>query len=176
MKVRGKNASDKDERFVDYLFFFKGLADKNIDYLLVGGLAVNFHGIPRMTYDIDIMILLEEENVKGLIDQFQDWGYRPRIPENPILLADEKKRKVWSEEKAMKAFTFWNDQAVLKEVDVVFDSPIDYKELKRRAIKIRVQDIEVPVISIHDLIKMKDKSERQQDLSDAEQLKELLKE
>ena len=90
------------ERFVDYLSFFKGLEDRKVDYLLIGGLAVNFHGIPRMTYDIDIMILLEEGNVRSLVELLQDWGYRPRVPENPIHLADEKKRKVWLEEKAMK--------------------------------------------------------------------------
>ena len=39
---------------LDYKKIFKGLNSAGIDYLVVGGLAVNFHGIPRMTYDMDI--------------------------------------------------------------------------------------------------------------------------
>jgi len=37
---------------LDYKKIFKGLNGAGIDYLVVGGLAVNFHGIPRMTYDL----------------------------------------------------------------------------------------------------------------------------
>ena len=48
---------------LDYQTIFKKLNQKKIDYLVVGGLAVNFHGIPRMTYDLDLMILLEPNNI-----------------------------------------------------------------------------------------------------------------
>lgn len=161
---------------MDYLSFFRGLAERKVDYLLVGGLAVNFHGIPRMTYDIDIMILLERKNVNSLIDLLRNWGYRPRVPEDPTHLADEMKRKTWLEEKGMKAFTFWNDEAVIHEIDVVFDSPIPYEELKHRAINVCLQDLDIPTISIQDLIEMKIRSARRQDISDVEHLRRLLEE
>ena len=48
---------------LDYKAIFKELNEAGIDYLVVGGLAVNFHGIPRMTYDIDLMILPEPGNI-----------------------------------------------------------------------------------------------------------------
>jgi hypothetical protein len=35
---------------------FEEFKKQKIDYLILGGLAVNLHGVPRMTYDIDIMI------------------------------------------------------------------------------------------------------------------------
>jgi hypothetical protein len=38
---------------LDYKELFKGLNRAGIDYQVVGGRAVNFHGIPRMTYDLD---------------------------------------------------------------------------------------------------------------------------
>ena len=159
---------------MDYITFFKGLAEKEVDYLLVGGLAVNFHGIPRMTYDIDIMILLTERNLEKLVDLLVHWGYRPRLPEDPYRLLDEAMREKWLKEKGMMAFTFWSDESTVREVDLVFHCPAPYEDLKRRSVKMELDDIPVPVISIGDLIEMKCRSERQQDISDIEHLKRLL--
>ena len=48
---------------LDYRKIFKELNKSKIEYLVVGGLAVNFHGIPRMTYDLDLMLLMESDNI-----------------------------------------------------------------------------------------------------------------
>lgn len=68
---------------LDYKNIFKELNELATDYLVVGGLAVNFHGIPRMTYDIDLMINLQPENILKLVTKFTQWGYRPKIPVDP---------------------------------------------------------------------------------------------
>jgi hypothetical protein len=68
---------------LDYKEIFNGLNQAGIDYLVVGGLAVNFHGIPRMTYDQDLMHLLEPENILKMVNQVAHWGYRPRAPVDP---------------------------------------------------------------------------------------------
>ena len=39
-------------------------------------------------------------------------------------------------EKGMRAFTFWSDTNVIREIDVVFVSEIPYEDLKKRAINI----------------------------------------
>jgi hypothetical protein len=52
---------------LDYQRFFEGLNKEDIDYLVVGGLAVNLHGIPRMTYDIDLMVSLDTGNIMKLL-------------------------------------------------------------------------------------------------------------
>lgn len=49
---------------LDFQRIFHELNELMIDYLVIGGLAVNFYGIPRLTYDIDLMILLEPDNIK----------------------------------------------------------------------------------------------------------------
>jgi len=49
---------------LDYESFFRGLNDAGVEYVLVGGLAVNFHGVPRMTYDIDIVARPERQDRK----------------------------------------------------------------------------------------------------------------
>jgi hypothetical protein len=44
-----------------YFEILKELFDRKIDYLIVGGLAVNLYGVPRVTQDIDIIISFDNE-------------------------------------------------------------------------------------------------------------------
>ena len=155
---------------LDYQRFFKELNKKGIDYLIVGGLAVNFHGVPRMTYDIDLMIRLEAGNINRLLARLKSWGYVPRAPVEPEKLLDEETRAHWIREKNMRAFSFYSDSETLGEIDLVIDSPIEYEELKRRAIVFDLKGVKVPVISVEDLIELKVKAGRKQDLSDIENL------
>ena len=159
---------------LDFQTIFKELNGLGIDYLVVGGLAVNFHGVPRMTYDIDLMILLESENILKLVIKFTQWGYRPKIPIDPRDLADEMKRNSWIHEKGMKAFNFYSEILPIGEIDIVIDTLIPYKELKSRAIRVELQDEKIPTVSIHDLIELKLRAGRKQDLADVEHLRMVL--
>src|SRR5258706_7300990 len=51
------------ERFLDLL---KALKREGVDYVLVGGVAVNLHGIVRATEDVDLFIRPSEDNVERL--------------------------------------------------------------------------------------------------------------
>jgi hypothetical protein len=159
---------------LDYKGIFKELNRLKIDYLVVGGLAVNFHGVPRMTYDIDLMILLKSDNILKLITKLTRWGYKPKIPIDPKDLADRTKRNSWIRDKGMKALNFYSEKLPIGEIDLVFDSPIPYDKLKSRAVKIEFQGGRIPVVSIRDLIELKQRAGRKQDLADVEHLKLVL--
>ena len=159
---------------LDFQTIFKELNDLGIDFLVVGGLAVNFHGIPRMTYDIDLMVLLEPENILKLVVRLTQWGYRPKLPIDPGDLADEMKRSSWIHEKGMKPLNFYSETLPIGEIDIVVDAPIPYEELKSRAIRVELQDEKIPTVSIHDLIELKLQAGRKQDLADVEHLKMVL--
>ena len=64
---------------LDYLGIFKELNKKKIRYIVVGGMAVNFHGIPRMTYDIDLLLDLEDSNLKKFIHLMKKWEFKPKV-------------------------------------------------------------------------------------------------
>jgi hypothetical protein len=159
---------------LDFQTIFKQLNGLGIDYLVVGGLAVNFHGVPRMTYDIDLMVLLEPENILKLVTKLTQWGYRPKVPIEPGDLADEMKRESWIHEKGMKALNFYSETLPIGEIDIIIDSPIPYERLKARAIKVELRDEMIPTVSIHDLIELKLRSGRKQDFADVEHLKRVL--
>jgi hypothetical protein len=159
---------------LDYQTIFKKFNKLGIDYLVVGGLAVNFHGVPRMTYDIDLMILLERKNILKLVSQLSQWGYKPKIPVDPRDLADERKRNSWIRDKGMKALNFFAERLPLGEIDIIFESPVPYHELKGRSVRIELGEIQVPLVSIQDLIELKARAGREQDLADVKHLSRIL--
>jgi predicted nucleotidyltransferase len=159
---------------LDYKAIFKTLNELKVDYLVVGGLAVNFHGVPRMTYDIDLMILLQTRNIRQLTSQLKEWGYQPKVPIDPLDLADDTKRSSWIQSKGMKALNFYSKNLPVGEIDLVVDSPIPYAELKKRAVKIELEGVSIPIVSIHDLIELKKNAGREQDLADVESLELVL--
>ena len=149
---------------LDYQTIFREFNKLGIDYRVVGGLAVNFHGVPRMTYDIDLMILLQSDNILKLVSQLTCWGYKPRIPIDPKDLADEKKRNSWISDKGMKALNFYSETLPIGEIDIIFESPIPYDKLKERSVRVELHEEKVPLISIHDLIELKIRAGRKQAL------------
>jgi predicted nucleotidyltransferase len=74
----------------------------------------------------------------------------------------------------MKALNFYSEKLPIGEIDLVFDSPIPYDKLKSGAVKIEFQWGRIPVVSIRDLIELKQRAGRKQDLADVEHLKLLL--
>lgn len=55
---------------------FIGLLNKHkIDYLVVGGYAMAFHGRPRYTGDLDIWINISESNANGMLVVLKEFGF-----------------------------------------------------------------------------------------------------
>jgi len=52
--------------FDRFLALFSELHRENVDYVLVGGVAVNLYGVLRNTQDIDLFIRPERDNVERL--------------------------------------------------------------------------------------------------------------
>jgi len=65
---------------VHYIDIFRRLNENKVKYIVVGGLAVNFYGIPRMTYDIDLLLDLEEKNLSRFLALLKTWGFKPKMP------------------------------------------------------------------------------------------------
>jgi hypothetical protein len=161
---------------LDYVSIFEELNKKKIQYLLVGGLAVNFHGVPRMTYDIDLLLYLSDRNINKFLKLMKDWGFSPKIPVDIMSFANKKNREDWIKNKNMKAFCLINPSWAISEIDIIIDSPIIYEKALRHStiIKIQNRNVAVPIISISDLILMKKKSNRIQDKEDITNLRKLL--
>ena len=45
-----------------------------VKYVVIGGVASILHGVPRATFDLDILILAEAENAKRLLQALGEAG------------------------------------------------------------------------------------------------------
>ena len=59
----------------DFLDFITLLDQRSVEYLIVGGYAVGFHGFPRYTGDIDFFVSINEENAEKLVRVLDDFGF-----------------------------------------------------------------------------------------------------
>lgn len=59
----------------DFREFIALLEKHGVEYLIVGGYAVAFHGFPRYTGDIDFFVAVSESNATGLLAVFEDFGF-----------------------------------------------------------------------------------------------------
>ena len=59
----------------DFKEFFRWLNHHEVEYLLVGGYAVGYHGYPRATMDIDVWIAPTPENAQKVVAALEDFGF-----------------------------------------------------------------------------------------------------
>ena len=58
----------------DFREFLRLLNEADVEYLLIGGYAVGYHGYPRATADMDIWVAVAPGNAAKLVAVFQRFG------------------------------------------------------------------------------------------------------
>ena len=53
---------------------FRSFQQHNLKYVVIGGIASILHGVPRATFDLDILIEATPENTRRLLDALLDAG------------------------------------------------------------------------------------------------------
>lgn len=143
----------------DFKEFIQLLNEHKVHYLVVGGYAVNLHGYPRYTKDIDFWVWLKPENIRKLIHAIKDFGFGSldlkesdfSSPENIIQLGYEPYR-----------------------IDLLVDlEGVKFESCFERRKFIKLENVQVSFIGLEDLIEAKTNAGRLQDLADAEQLRKL---
>jgi hypothetical protein len=151
---------------VAYLELFDELEKAGVRYLVVGGVAVNLHGVPRSTADLDLLPSLDRENLLELGRVLEGLGYRPRLPVDPRDFADGEIRKRWHEEKNMLVFSWYHPKRTWEAIDVLFTAPVTFEEAKPRESRLDAGGVVVHVASIEDLVAMKSGTGREKDAAD----------
>lgn len=160
---------------VIYETVLRALNQASVRYLVVGGVAVNLHGVPRATADLDLLLALDESNLLAAVHALEALGFRPRAPVPALLLADPGHRRSWIQEKGMRAFSFHDPKLGYREVDILIDYVLDFDTAWGRRRTERAGDLEIHVASMEDLITLKRGTGRAQDESDIEALERLRK-
>lgn len=154
------------------MVLFRKFAEKRLDYVVIGGVALVLHGVVRVTADLDLVVSLDRENLERLLSAMRELGYRPRIPVQPEALLEPENRAFWIAEKNMEVFSFYDPGKPLALVDIMIREEIGFAELRQHAVFVPVDGLQVPVVAVDDLISLKKIAGRAQDLEDIKSLEE----
>ena len=105
--MRGRTETLPGEKMF-YIDLLEQLYHHHVKYLIVGGLAVNLYGVPRVTQDIDIIVFITPDNIRKFNQILKGLDYIPRLPVNPDDIANPDILKEWVENKNLKAFSFYH--------------------------------------------------------------------
>jgi len=152
----------------------RALNDAGVQYLIVGGLAVNAHGYERLTRDVDLVIGLRPENITKGLYALMSVGYRMIIPVTPEEFADAERRETWRIEKNMIVLQLWSDEHRRTPIDVFVYEPFDFdREFAAAKHEIVFGSVNAPIVSYETLLAMKQQAGRDRDLIDIEKLRKL---
>ncbi len=158
-----------------YKKIFKELEEAKINYLIVGGVAVNLYGYARFTGDIDILLALNPVNLAKMDKLMRKLDYVERIPVNIKELGNKAKLDEFVKKKGLKAYTYISNTQPQLDIDIIVKESSHFKDYDKKKTIIKVWDMELPVVSIDDLIKMKKATKRNKDMLDLEALLKLKK-
>ena len=60
----------------NYQSILRAFQEQNLQYIIAGGIAVNLHGYPRFTNDIDILLALDQNNLAKMANIMESMGYQ----------------------------------------------------------------------------------------------------
>jgi len=160
---------------VFYESILNALQKHRVRYLVVGGVAVNLHGVPRLTGDLDLVVDLSPDNVESLLQAMEETGLKPAAPVDPHGLADPRRRRQWRNEKKLEALTFQGDieNSPYAEVDIVLETPFDFDEMYESRVSLEADNLTVDLVSLRHLIEIKRRLGREQDLADVDALEKV---
>jgi hypothetical protein len=150
------------------------LAAHEVEFLLVGGLAVGYHGYPRATKDIDIVPAPDAANLDRL------WAALVALGAEMLAVGELRREEVPVQlsAEALRAGANWDLRTTHGRLDVIqvlegaLETPVDYERLRSGAVPGRYSFGTVWVAGYDDLIDLKTLAGREQDLIDIRALRE----
>lgn len=145
----------------------KAFQNENIPYAIVGGYAVALHGAMRGTFDIDFVIQWTLDNLQKAEKVLLQLGLVSRLPLNAQNVFLNKKEYV--ENRNLIAWNFYNPSNPTEQVDLI----VIYDLAPGSTTLVHTDLGDISILSKQNLIQMKRKSGRPQDLEDVQALENL---
>ena len=130
---------------------FKSFQQHEVRYVVIGGIAAVLYGVPRATFDLDILIEATPENTQRLLDALIDAGMgTARLTNVDDILAND--------------ITIFKDRV---RIDVQISTPgLQFETAWERKQNMKYQGQTFYVVSLDDLIRSKRAAGRDIDLED----------
>lgn len=141
--------------------FLLDLIEHQIEFLLIGGYAVNYHGYPRFTLDMDIFLNSENENKTKFIELVKKIGFS----ENSI------KRLESLDFNVAQSFSIGENETRIDFLTKI--SGVTFGDAINKCAKLPLSDKTVPVIQYEHLVLNKMMSGRPKDIADVDELQKI---
>lgn len=151
----------------------QSLSDEQVRYVLVGGMAVQLHGFLRATFDIDLVLAMNDENLVRFIAVAKQYGLVPVIPVPIDSLRNASQIDQWHREKGMLAFALREPHIGGSVVDVLVRPEVPFDRLMANAVAGELFARQVWIASIDDLLTMKRIANRPKDQLDVAALEKI---
>lgn len=142
----------------------QALVEGNIDFVVIGGVAVVLQAMPRFTKDLDICYSTAKDNLDALGGVLVALKARLRgIPEDVLFVPDGR---------ALRQTQILCLTTPVGDIDLLAspEGAPTYRTLSRRADIMELAGLSVRIASVDDMLAMKRAAGRPQDLTDIESL------
>jgi hypothetical protein len=133
------------------------MSETGAKYAIIGGVAVSIHGIPRLTMDVDVSILLEKEGISGFLGKARKAGFVPIV----------RNARAFAEKTGVVPMKFRGGMP-FERCDFIIAQNALEKAAIERARPMKVGPCKVMIVSAEDLFLHKLLSDRPRDREDAE--------
>lgn len=147
-----------DQDFEDFVSL---LNKHGVNYMVVGGYALAFHGKPRHTGDIDIWIDISDANAHSMVNVLNEFGMASLNMQKSDFLHRGIITQIGYPPLRID---------ILNEIDGV-----SFADAYLNKLVIDIDGLPVKYIGLNDLIKNKQTSARSQDITDVKELDKLKK-
>ena len=157
------------------------LAEHQVDFVVIGGVAAIAHGSQYVTRDVDVLFLPSPENCERLSHALRALHAEYYAPPSNNL----GRRRAWQieAEQAVRridaaGLQLWNSYhftTALGDLDCMVTVPgaMPYETVRQRATTMQIHDATVCIVDLDDLIAMKRAAGRPKDLLTVDELLEL---
>ena len=140
----------------DFKDFLKLLNSNGVEYLVVGGYAVSYHGYPRSTGDMDIWVAVHPGNSQRLLEALKEFGFHSEGLSNGVFLKRDQVIRMGVPPIRIELLTSV--------------SGVEFEDCYRSRITDVVDGVQVSLINLNDLKKNKQAAGRHRDMADLENL------
>lgn len=138
------------------------LAEHGVDFVVVGGVAVQAHGHGRATRDLDVIPRPDLVNLSRLGESLASLGARLLRADRALDATDPQLLK----RAPLVPLMTVHGRLDLLNIALTSGAPRSYDELRERAFEAQIDGRTVPVAGLDDLIRMKRAAGRDVDLQD----------
>jgi hypothetical protein len=140
----------------DFKEFLKSFNSNGVEYLLIGGYALNIHGYVRTTNDMDVWVRVSSDNAARIDRALREFGFTGSSLRPDLFLVHNNIVRMGVPPLRIEILTSI--------------SGVDFDECYKERLPVQIEDLLVPVISLPRLRENKAASGRSKDLADLDGL------